>query len=273
MPPQDRFKLKKTAALTAILSALLPASVYATAGRVDFAMGDVQAVSTDGNRRALTRGSSVMSGDTIITTSRGRAHIRFSDGAYISLKPNTNFRIDEYRYKQEAGGENRGFFSLLRGGLRTVTGFIGRKNRNAYRMKAAVATIGIRGTHYDLTVGADGKPNKTDVQNFIDSASLILKINPEFELVAGGSAAIEPIKLEDGTEVVELKITIDGKTTTYHVDKQGGVTKDGEKLSDEEAAKLLGEHVSDPDSDDTSSDAVDDTDDELSDIIDSYFGN
>ncbi len=254
MPPQDRFKLKKTAALAAILSALLPASVYAAAGRVDFAIGDVQAVGTDGSRRALARGSSILSGDTIITTARGRAHIRFSDGAYVSLKPNTNFRIDEYQYKQNASGENKSFFSLLRGGLRTLTGLIGRKNKNAYRMKAAAVTVGIRGTHYDLAVGtgADGKPTKTDVHNYIDSASIILKINPEFELEAGGTASIEPKPQPDGTPGVELIITNKkGETTTYQVDSQGSVTKDGasEPLSEEETAALLGNPVVDPDKD------------------------
>ena len=37
---------------------------------------------------------------------------------------------------------------MFRGGLRTITGAIGKRNRNAYRVKTPVATIGIRGTEW-----------------------------------------------------------------------------------------------------------------------------
>lgn len=204
MPPQDRFKLKKTAAIAAIISALLPASAYGTAGRVDFAYGDVQAVSSDGSKRALTKGSPVMSGDTIRIT-RGRAHIRFSDGAYVSLKPDTEFKVEDYSFEQD-NPRNRGFFSLLRGGFRTITGLIGRKNTNAYRMRTPIATIGIRGTHYSVDVGAPkgtaqqpaaaGKKTVVgDVLNFLDSNQIVLQINPQFRIDEGSGATVT--KTED----------------------------------------------------------------------------
>jgi hypothetical protein len=49
---------------------------------------------------------------------------------------------------------------LLKGGLRTVTGLIGRRgNQNAYRIGTSTATIGIRGSSgdtLDCTLGCDG---------------------------------------------------------------------------------------------------------------------
>lgn len=125
-----------------------PTATQATgAGRVNFTIGNVTAESPDGSQRTLTRGSTVSPGDTI-DTSNGRTQIRFTDGAYVSLKPKTRFKIDEYRYDGQPNGQEKGIFSLLRGGLRTVTGFIGRLNNNAYQVKTPVATIGIRGTAY-----------------------------------------------------------------------------------------------------------------------------
>ena len=42
-------------------------------------------------------------------------------------------------------------FSLVKGGLRTVSGLIGKRgNRDAYKMNTATATIGIRGTVFDV---------------------------------------------------------------------------------------------------------------------------
>jgi hypothetical protein len=41
--------------------------------------------------------------------------LRFTDGAYVSLQPQTLFRVDDYRYDGKADGNERGFFSLLKG--------------------------------------------------------------------------------------------------------------------------------------------------------------
>ena len=183
MPPTKHTRFRPSATAAAVLSALIPVSAQGEAGRVNFATGVVQATNGDGVRRALAKGSVVMSGDTITTANGSLAHIRFNDGAYVSLKSNSNFRIDEYRYEEEEAEQSRGFFSLLKGGLRTITGLIGKRDNNNYRMSTSVATIGIRGTHYDLEVGEGGSESKTQVQNYLDSASLVLKVNPEFELL------------------------------------------------------------------------------------------
>lgn len=153
MSPLD-FKLKQPGAtLMVALSAAFPAaSLAAGAGRVDFAVGDVKAVAADGRSRALGKGAEVNSGETIDTGS-GRAQVRFTDGAQVSLQPQTQFRIDEYKFAGKTDGEEKGFFSLLKGGLRTITGLVGRANRDNYKVTTSVATIGIRGTEYSVSYG------------------------------------------------------------------------------------------------------------------------
>ncbi|HMN82382.1 MAG TPA: FecR family protein, partial [Burkholderiaceae bacterium] len=104
-------------------------------------------IAADGTRTAVRlRASDELSqGDLVQTMADGRAQLRFTDGAIISLQPGTEFRIDEYRYD---GQQQRGFFTLLRGALRTATGAIGKRDRDDYRMQTPTATIGIRGTDY-----------------------------------------------------------------------------------------------------------------------------
>ena len=129
-----------------IVTVLLFASqAAAKVGQVDFVIGDVTAVSASGQRHVLNRGEELSNGDTIITNN-GRAQIRFADGAYVSLQPNTEFGIKQYRYEGKTDGSERGFFSLLKGGLRAVTGLIGRFHRSSYRITTPTATVGIRGT-------------------------------------------------------------------------------------------------------------------------------
>ncbi len=111
--------------------------------------GAVNAIRTgaDGRpvERALRASDEVNAGDQLNTGSDGRVQLRFTDGAIISLQPGSQFRIDEYRYQ---GNSQRGFFSLIRGALRTTSGAIGKRDPRDYEMRTPTATIGIRGTEY-----------------------------------------------------------------------------------------------------------------------------
>ena len=139
--------------LLAALSAAYPVVSYgAAAGRVDFAVGNVVANAADGSRRVLAKGAELFSGDTVLTN-EGQTQFRFSDGAIVSLQPGSEYRIVDYRFNGAADGTEKGFFSLLKGGLRTITGLVGRSNRDNYKVTTSVATIGIRGTEYSVAYG------------------------------------------------------------------------------------------------------------------------
>ncbi len=137
-----------------LLAFCLPAESLHAAGaaKIDFAVGEVVAVQADGVRRPLARGAEVSAGDTV-DTGAGRAQLRFTDGGMVSLQPQTQFRIDAYEFKGQTEGGEKGFFSLLKGAMRTITGGIGKTDRKAYRLDTAVATIGIRGTEYAVAYG------------------------------------------------------------------------------------------------------------------------
>jgi len=125
-------------------------AMAAPAARVEFAVGNPQIASAGGAARPLAKGAAVEAGDTV-STNDGRVQLRFTDGAYVSLQPQSQFRVDDYRWEGRADGSERGFFSLLQGGLRTITGVVGRTNKRNYRVSTSVATIGIRGTEYKIS--------------------------------------------------------------------------------------------------------------------------
>ncbi|NNE63979.1 MAG: hypothetical protein HKN34_07850, partial [Gammaproteobacteria bacterium] len=133
--------------LTLIVLSLFCANLQAAAGRAIFVYGDVKISSTDSSPRSISKNSEVDSGDLIITGSDGVVQLRMIDKAFIAIRPNSEFRIENY----ELGAtkeEDSGFFSLLKGGFRAITGAIGKRLRSAYRVGTTVATIGIRGTDY-----------------------------------------------------------------------------------------------------------------------------
>lgn len=140
------------ARLALALAAAFPLPALAVdAARIEFTAGEVRALGADGTSRPLARGAHVASGDTV-DTGNGRAQMRFSDGSLVSLQPQTQFRIDQYAYADKPT-DDRSFFSLIKGGLRTITGLLGKANRSNYRLTTSVATIGIRGTEFSVTYG------------------------------------------------------------------------------------------------------------------------
>jgi len=147
-----RIYLQREAAVVAFGLAIFPALACAAAARVDFTLGNVVAIDSAGQQRPLRKGDAVEQGDTV-RTNGGRAQLRFTDGAYVSLQPDTLFRVDEYRFEGRADGSERGWFSLLAGGMRTITGLVGRSSKRNYQVQTSVATIGIRGTEYQLKLG------------------------------------------------------------------------------------------------------------------------
>lgn len=171
-----------------LMCVLWPAcSVAAGAARLDFVSGSVTSLSAVGVARPLLRGMELTAGDSVRTGADGRVQLRFADGAMVSLQPNSEFRLDDYRFSGGNDGQDRGFFSLLKGGLRTITGLIGRYNPSAYRVKTSVATIGIRGTEYTLSYLADGglgvATGEGEIEVCNDAGCLVL---------ASGESAIVP---------------------------------------------------------------------------------
>jgi hypothetical protein len=138
--------------LVALATATFSASCFAaTAGKVEFVMGNVEAVSGDGLSRTLKKGQEINAGDTI-KTGAGRTQLRFTDGGLISLAPDTEFGIDEYNYDGKTDGSEKSFFRFIKGGLRAITGAIGHVNKRQYLINTPTATIGIRGTEFLATM-------------------------------------------------------------------------------------------------------------------------
>lgn len=155
MTTAKSFRLNCSRVCLALVSAVLAAEAGAAAGRVEFAFGDASVTGPDGRTRPAARGAELDSGDVVRTTD-GRLQIRMSDGAYISLQPNTEFGIKNYRFEGKTDGSESAIFSLVKGAMRTVTGLVGRVNRNRYQVGTPTATVGIRGTGGLIQILPDG---------------------------------------------------------------------------------------------------------------------
>jgi hypothetical protein len=117
-------------------------------GKVLLAKGAVSVVAADGSARFIAKGSEVASGETVVTAEKSFVVIEFTDGTKTTLRPDTEFVIEKYSHRAEAPDE--AVFDLVRGGMRAVSGLIGSNNPDGFRVNAGVASMGIRGTAWDV---------------------------------------------------------------------------------------------------------------------------
>ena len=118
-----------------------------TVARVVYLQGSLLARSSSGKRRVLRAGSAILEGDTLVTNSGSYAILVFRDQSRVSLQADTVFRIDKMKYDSKSEADSASSFSLLRGGLRSLSG---RQFPAKYRIHTILADIGINGTGFDL---------------------------------------------------------------------------------------------------------------------------
>lgn len=122
------------------------------AGYVLMSSGEFHALQPNQVLRKLARKSPFYPGEVLRTGVDAKAQVRFRDGSLIALRAETQIKIDEFRYDEPAKGEDKNIFTLINGGFRTITGKIGKKNPENYQMKSSVASIGVRGTTYEVVI-------------------------------------------------------------------------------------------------------------------------
>ncbi len=111
--------------------------------------GQAKAIDAQGKERFLEKGAPLFAGDRVVTSEASLVQVRLNDGGYMSVRANTEMVIDRFVFDEKDPNKSSFLVSLLRGGFRSITGLIGRSNPAGYQIRAATATIGIRGTDHE----------------------------------------------------------------------------------------------------------------------------
>ena len=136
------------AASAASLLLCVPVAFAATAGQITHLSGTLSAKRPDGSSKLLAVKSEVNEGETLSTEAETYARIKFNDGGEVVLRPGTQLKIESYAYNAAKPESDNIVMSMFKGGLRAVTGLIGKRSREKVTFATETATIGIRGTHF-----------------------------------------------------------------------------------------------------------------------------
>lgn len=150
----------------------------ATAGKAIMAQGEVEASSSE-QARVLVRRSPVYAQDLVSTGQQSATQLRMIDGGLLSMQASSELSISDYKFDTQTQQGNINM-SLLKGGLKTITGALQQKPDN-YQLMTPVASIGVRGTHYEAEL-IDGDLYLAGWKGIIDIAVTAGTLGQQFSL-------------------------------------------------------------------------------------------
>lgn len=170
-----------------------PAS--AVGGWIHEVSGEVMVTVGDGVPGKAVKNTEVTSDTIIKTGDKSTVVLKFEDGQVISMQANSTLKVNKYFYNPKTAknlknkklvARNSAFFTAIKGGMRFVTGLIGKANKASFKLATPTATIGIRGTDFMTIVQ---QPSKLDVSVAAVGIPPIPP-TPVFSQVASGGISI-----------------------------------------------------------------------------------
>lgn len=99
------------------------------------------------------KGTAVHQGDVIRTSSNGHVHIRFIDGALVSIRPNSIFSIQEFQYNPANPAASTVRLNLEAGEARAISGAAAQAAKERFRLNTPLVAIGVKGTDFITQAG------------------------------------------------------------------------------------------------------------------------
>jgi hypothetical protein len=217
----NHHRLKRSVINLFLMLALLCAGHQAWAAQVAATVtrlsGPLLAKKADGSAKILAVKSEVEEGDTLMTEKNTYAQIKFIDNSEVTLKPGTTFKIESFAFDSGKPDSDSATLNLVKGGLRSVTGLLGKRNKEKFALKTPSATIGIRGTTFivDYVEPSEGEALALMAYNLASTAaldSMAMPIQP-LQLAQNTPPATKPGGLPAGlyVSVIDGAINLSNK--------------------------------------------------------------
>ena len=164
-------------------------------GQITHLSGTLTAKHADGSSKIISVKSQVKEGDTLSTERDTYARIKFADGAEVVLRPGSQLKVAAYSFDKARPEKDNVFLSMLKGGLRAVTGLVGKRNRNAVSFGTVTATIGIRGTHFGALIcqndcggvpTVSGKPPENGLHLDVADGAIVVRNGAGQQVISAG---------------------------------------------------------------------------------------
>lgn len=132
---------------------LLISTIYAFAnvGKITAVKGEVYIV-RDAQQIVAKSGSILELKDKVQTKAKAKALVLFNDNTSITVGNNSSLSVNEFVMDLKTPSKSKTSFGFGKGVFRTITGKIGKINPSGFKIKTKSASIGIRGTIFEVTI-------------------------------------------------------------------------------------------------------------------------
>ena len=117
-------------------------------GEVTLHIGQAVVVSSSQASEVVRRGTLIHAGDRIETAEGGHVHIRFIDGALVSVRPTSRLVVEDYQYNPQQVKQSLVRFRLDKGVTRAISGAAAEGAKDRFRLNTPLVAIGVRGTDF-----------------------------------------------------------------------------------------------------------------------------
>jgi hypothetical protein len=122
------------AALYFGLWTLVSATLAFANGVFESVRGDVKAAVGAATPASVAKNQRFIPGTTVLTGPGAQTVMRFDDGHAVVLNENTEFRVNQYSFDKDKPQSDNMAVQLYKGAMRSVSGLIGTRNRQAFAL-------------------------------------------------------------------------------------------------------------------------------------------
>ena len=225
-----------------VFNVLLQASI----GIVSFVKGEGY-VLRDTKNINIKVGLELLKNDIIKTKDNTKVKITFNDKTLITVGKNSQFSIESYFYDEKKPQEVKAVFRFTKGLFRTVSGRIGKLNKDKFKIRVHSSSIGIRGTKFDVYVeglvvkigvinGAVYYKRQTQIVDIKLNEFFVYNINNStFKIKKGALIESEEFKKYDIflDEEIEINKIIEDKKETEDNNEDDSTDENKEETADD----------------------------------------
>jgi hypothetical protein len=191
--------------------------------------------------RKLAMGSGLNPKDFLTTQADSYVVMVFRDGEKVTLQPKSELDIVKYDF-QQPGKKDQMLFKLAAGGMRALTGSIGKKDKSAYALDTPVATIGIRGTEAETVIddAVDVNTGNAPVYNSVTEGAISIKNEAGETVLNQGQSSVTTSPTTPTVQIPSLPSKIADQLSTTPSPK---TAPDPDKAFDKPSASKSGTYA------------------------------
>ena len=172
------------------------------------------------------KGGSVQEGDVVRTSDNGHVHIRFIDGARVSVRPNSVFRIHEFKYSPADPAASVVRLSLDSGEARSISGAAAQAAKERFRLNTPLVAIGVKGTDFVTQVSKD------IIRVIVNQGAIVMA---PFD----NGCKVESLGVCNTLRAKELTAEMLGQALVYRLGAADPSFQDASKVGQVDSSKLL----------------------------------